>query len=308
MQQPTLPIIGNTTTITVAGISGVPAKIDTGAEFASLWVSDLVMTSDNQLEFCLFAPGSEFYTGEKLLAKEFWARSVRNSAGDEEIRYRVKLPITLEGREIIADFTLSDRSRNNFPVLIGRQVLAGEFLVDVSLPDETTLLESSTQPSETPTDIIGNSALITVMNIPDVPAKIDTGARSSAIWASDIRLAPDNQLEFRLFAPGSEFYTGEKLVMSDFRVRRVRNSTGDEEDRYRVPLSIVMGGRNIKAKFTLSDRSRGTFPVLIGHRTLFGKFLVDVSQLEVPYPEKEGEAELNAELAADPQKFHQKYM
>ncbi len=159
-----------------------------------------------------------------------------------------------------------------------------------------------------PLSVIGNSALISVAGIPNVPAKIDTGAEFSSIWASDINLTPDNRLEFCLFAPESPLYTGKKLATDDFRVRNVRSSNGAEQIRYRVHLSIIMKGRKIRANFTLSDRSRNNFPVLIGRRVLSGKFLVDVSELEVPYPKKEGEQELNDELAADPQKFHQKYM
>ncbi len=301
MSQP-LTIIGNDTVITIAGIPNVSAKIDTGAEFASVWASDIAITPEGKLEFCLFAPESEYYTGQKLIAEEFWARNVRNSTGDEEIRYRVKLPIEMANQHLMADFTLSDRSRNNYPILIGRQVLTGKFLVDVALGEDTKGSDDRSR------NIIGNSALITVADIPNIPAKIDTGAHSSSIWASDIKLIDEEKLEFCLFAPGSEYYTGEKFTTSEFTKRRVRNSTGDEEDRYRVSLPIKMGGRNISVKFTLSDRSRGTFPVLIGRRTLFGKFMVDVSQLEVPYPEKEGEAELNAELDSDPWAFHQKYM
>lgn len=159
-----------------------------------------------------------------------------------------------------------------------------------------------------PLSVIGNSALITVAGISNVPAKIDTGAEFSSIWASDIDMTPDNRLEFCLFAPESPLYTGERLSTEDFRVRNVRNSTGHEQIRYRVHLSMIMNGRKIRANFTLSDRSRNNFPVLIGRRVLAGKFLVDVSKLEVPYPKKEGEQELNNELVADPQKFHRKYM
>lgn len=59
-----LRIIGNSSKITVAGIPDVPAKTDTGAEFSSIWASDITMTDDNQVKFCLFAPESPLYTGE----------------------------------------------------------------------------------------------------------------------------------------------------------------------------------------------------------------------------------------------------
>jgi hypothetical protein len=48
--------------------------------------------------------------------------------------------------------------------------------------------------------------------------------------------------------------------------------------KYRTKLSIRLKGRRIKANFGLSDRSTHNYPVLIGRKTLHGKFLVDVTQ------------------------------
>lgn len=159
-----------------------------------------------------------------------------------------------------------------------------------------------------PLTIIGNSVRVTVAGIKNVPAKIDTGAESSSIWASDIVVTNDNHLEFCLFAPESEFYTGKRIVAKDFRAMLVRNSTGQTSVRYRVMLPITIKGRRIRAGFTLADRSRNNFPILIGRRLLKNKFLVDVSQLDVPYPARDADTSLTEELKADPQKFHQKYM
>jgi len=157
-------------------------------------------------------------------------------------------------------------------------------------------------------EIIGNSAFITLQGIKNVPAKIDTGAESSSVWASDITLDSEDKLSFCLFAPGSEFYTGERITTDDYKAMLVRNSTGQAKVRYRVRLSVKIGQKHVKAGFTLADRSKNNFPVLIGRRLLKNRFLVDVSQLEVPYPPRIQDMELNDELQSDPQKFHQKYM
>lgn len=157
-------------------------------------------------------------------------------------------------------------------------------------------------------EIIGNSALITLNGIKKVPAKIDTGAESSSVWASDITMDAEKRLSFCLFAPGSEFYTGERIETNDYKAMLVRNSTGQEKVRYRVRLPVRIGKRRINAGFTLADRSKNNFPILIGRRLLKNRFLVDVSQLEVPYPPRTQDMELNDELAENPQEFHQKYM
>lgn len=43
----------------------------------------------------------------------------------------MKLTVKLEERTIDALFTLADRTRQEYPVLIGRNLLRGNFLVDV---------------------------------------------------------------------------------------------------------------------------------------------------------------------------------
>lgn len=165
---------------------------------------------------------------------------------------------------------------------------------------------NSSAPTSLP--LIGNSALIEVAGIKSIPAKIDTGASYSSIWASDLQMTPDNHLEFSLFAPESPFYTGERLRTRHYRAVRVRNSTGQESIRYSVPLSTVINGKRIQVRFTLADRHRNDFPILIGRRTLKNKFLVDVSRLDVPYKSRHRDAKLTRELLHNPQRFHQKYI
>ena len=159
-----------------------------------------------------------------------------------------------------------------------------------------------------PLPIIGSNASVTVGGIKNIPAKVDTGADSSSIWASDIIINSQKEVEFSLFAPGSPLYTGKRLSSHEFTVKRVRSSNGAVSIRYVVPLVISVSGHRIRAQFTLADRSRNRFPVLIGRRTLNGKFLVDVSRSAFSHTPTFDNADLNAELSADPQKFHQKHM
>ena len=157
-------------------------------------------------------------------------------------------------------------------------------------------------------DIIGSTELDSVENFSNIPAKIDTGADSSSIWASDINVSKDGVLSFSLFGKKSPFYTGEKIERKDYRVLVVRSSNGDEEIRYRTELSLTLGGRQIKAMFTLAERSKNHFPILIGRRTLKNKFLVDVSLVRVKKTRNPKTKGLNKELQENPFKFHQKYV
>ena len=155
--------------------------------------------------------------------------------------------------------------------------------------------------------VIGKACKITIVDhAQNVPAKVDTGADSSSIWASNISIDKSGVLHFTLFAEGSEFYTGEVISRKDFKVAQVTSSNGHAQIRYRVYLTIKLEGKTIRVLFNLSDRSRNVFPILIGRRTITGKFLVDVSRGLKIEPASNAR-QLNKELEEDPHAFFQKY-
>ena len=156
--------------------------------------------------------------------------------------------------------------------------------------------------------IIGSTEFIEVTNIKKVPAKIDTGADTSSIWASDIDMKKDGTLVFSLFGKESPFYTGERIETTDYKAKIVRSSHGDTQVRYRVRLPILLGGESFETTFTLANRSRNNFPVLIGRHTIDGKYLVDVSKSAVKRKTNSNTNVLNQELIKDPYEFHQKYL
>ena len=114
------------------GLSKIPAKTDTGADSSSIWASK-VTEKDNNLFVVFFGPSSEFYTGEVIRFRQSSYSLVRveNSFGQREIRYKIKLPVKVKGKLIRATFTLSDRKNKTYPILLGRRMLSGKFLVDV---------------------------------------------------------------------------------------------------------------------------------------------------------------------------------
>ncbi len=156
--------------------------------------------------------------------------------------------------------------------------------------------------------IIGRNTLVEIVgHIKDVPAKVDTGADSSSIWATEINVDRDGILSFKLFGPKSAFYSGEKLSTKRYKAALVRSSSGHEQVRYRVKLPIVVKGLAISAGFYLSDRSLNRFPILLGRRTINKKFLVDVSRYEYDDPAVESDLPMWDEFRTNPHEFHKKY-
>ena len=116
------------------------------------------------------------------------------------------------------------------------------------------------------------------LDVFDVPAKIDTGADLSSIWATNITES-DTGLSFELFGPASPFYNGKTISIpkDQYTMTRVSSSFGHKEYRYRIKLPIKVAGKRIRATFTLSDRKDKLYPILIGRRMISSKFYVDVA-------------------------------
>lgn len=157
-------------------------------------------------------------------------------------------------------------------------------------------------------EVIGRNAHIEFIDhVKDVPAKVDTGADSSSVWASNVFIDTAHRLHFTLFDKGSEYYTGEEIIAEKYSVSRVRSSSGHTQIRYRATLPVRLANRRINVRFTLADRRRNLFPVLIGRRTLAEKFVVDVTQAECDEIASNNKKPLNEEFIKDPHAFYKKY-
>ncbi len=105
------------------------ARIDTGAKTSSMWALTAEETN-NGLKVRFPTPNlNETVTH---IFPHYTKVIVASSMGHEQLRYKVKISAKIRNRRILATFTLSDRSTQVYPVLIGRATLNGKFVVDVS--------------------------------------------------------------------------------------------------------------------------------------------------------------------------------
>jgi hypothetical protein len=120
-------------------------------------------------------------------------------------------------------------------------------------------------------------------NMADIPAKVDTGAYRSAVHADNIRLSEDGKmLHFRLL--GGHPVCGAlatEMSADSFRVVNISNSFGHAEDRYEVRLRVKLGPKIFTAAFSLADRSKKVYPILLGRKLLNNRFLVDTAHAQI---------------------------
>ncbi|TQL47144.1 hypothetical protein FB562_0192 [Homoserinimonas aerilata] len=113
------------------------------------------------------------------------------------------------------------------------------------------------------------------IGVPWVKAKIDTGARSSALHAFDIEELDGGERVRFWVRPWQR--SVEDVVQVECAVhdrRRVRSSSGHSEERFVVLLDVEIFGRTVTAETTLSNRDQMGFRMLIGRQALRQGFVV----------------------------------
>jgi len=118
------------------------------------------------------------------------------------------------------------------------------------------------------------------LGIPAVKAKIDTGARTSALHAFFIepfRENGQNKVRFRIHPLQRRTDIALTCVADVIDQRMVSDSGGHSEMRYVIRSKIIIGTRRIEAEITLTDRDTMRFRMLLGRTALADKFLVDTS-------------------------------
>ena len=109
-------------------------------------------------------------------------------------------------------------------------------------------------------------------------AKIDTGARTSAIHAENIQETLEGQVEFDVVLRKGKPARIVRVTAPVVRKTSVTSSTGHTQVRYVVATGIAVAGVSKQIELTLSSRQSMTRRMLLGRSALEGSFLVDVSQ------------------------------
>jgi hypothetical protein len=134
--------------------------------------------------------------------------------------------------------------------------------------------------------LIGRSELL---DFPDflltsVPAKTDTGAYRSAVHAENIVVKTKNGKQvlcFELLANHPSYTYTRHIETEHFVEVEVENSFGVAQKRFAIELKIRLAGKIFKSQFTLADRSKKPYPILMGRKMLNKRYLVDSAKSNI---------------------------
>jgi hypothetical protein len=97
-------------------------------------------------------------------------------------------------------------------------------------------------------------------------AKIDTGARTSALHADEISVT-GKRVRFLI--------DGKRYAAPLVGHKRVKSSNGHSETRAVIRATVQLGKNTFKTEITLTDRTDMDVPMLLGRNSIKGLFIVN---------------------------------
>jgi len=111
-----------------------------------------------------------------------------------------------------------------------------------------------------------------------IKAKIDTGARTSALHAFYLEPFERDGMPWIRFGIHPRQGNSAEVVHCEAAVadrRSVTDSGGHQEERYVIQTPIRLGEQLIVTEVTLTDRENMRFRMLLGRTAMRGQFMVD---------------------------------
>lgn len=113
------------------------------------------------------------------------------------------------------------------------------------------------------------------LGISQLRAKIDTGARTSALHAVDVSVFEDDGIRFVRFhvpLPGQPRNTRHTARIIDDR--QIKNTSGVPQHRYVIETTLVLGNRHWRIEVSLADREKMEFDLILGRTAIRKRGLV----------------------------------
>jgi hypothetical protein len=264
------PVIADTAEFLINNEIPLTARIDSGASRSSVNAQDIVVKDANkkmkknvgkQINFDLVNGNGKHYAMQSTILA---VKTIKTPQG-KEFRYLVPLTFTWNGKSTKVEVNLRDRSNLEFKLLIGRDWLNDNAVIDVA-----------------PKSMIAGVADFIINDDFSLTARVDTGAASTSINATNISVTNASKKMTNNIGKIVSFDVTNKdgkvkhISTPIEQVVEISNAIAAEY-RYKVKLKIQWNDRIQMLSINLKDRSKLTYKMLIGRDWLSTNAIVDTN-------------------------------
>ena len=116
------------------------------------------------------------------------------------------------------------------------------------------------------------------LGIPAIKARVDSGAKTSSIQATNIKVVNRGAQEWVKFEVNPLQENRSITIPCEAKLvdrRMVKSSSGISEERLVVKTSVVMGDEKFDIELTLANRDTMEFRMLLGREAIIDRFVVN---------------------------------
>ncbi|OKL42294.1 ATP-dependent zinc protease family protein [Pseudovibrio exalbescens] len=139
-------------------------------------------------------------------------------------------------------------------------------------------MKTGSRSGPTKPDVIGWREYVALpdLGIPVIKAKVDTGARTSALNSRiEAFFEKDNARWVRFIIPRSSSHHRDLVVEAEVLDQRlIKNTSGIPEERVIIRSGLVLGWHHWHIEISLADRTNMGFDIILGRTSLKGRRVV----------------------------------
>ncbi len=110
-----------------------------------------------------------------------------------------------------------------------------------------------------------------LLNLENIDTRIDSGAKNSSLHCLSIEKIDEKVVKFTVL-------NGKTFIKPISQIKEVKSSNGISQKRIFINTEVVIFGKTYMSEVSLANRSKMSYPFLLGRDILVQNFIVDVSK------------------------------
>ncbi|MEN8956900.1 MAG: RimK/LysX family protein [Flavobacteriales bacterium] len=116
------------------------------------------------------------------------------------------------------------------------------------------------------------------LHIPAINARVDSGAKTSSIQASEVEIIEKKGEKWARFTVVPLEDNIENKIICEAKLvgqKMIKSSSGIAEERYIIQAELTLGEDTFEIELSLANRNTMKFKMLLGRQAMSGRYLIN---------------------------------